>query len=470
MFLFNISKKLVECNTLIQQLEAQNLLLHKNLDLATNSKEAGDKSKYEQRKMGFLMPIREMAAFMNREFEFRHNVIRDSYEYRHKGVNAGGTVGGTDHNGESAITAGGTDHNGESAITAGCIATNSEGVGEWLPVDERQMNTIMNRIQDDGRVYCMKSLVQQRIRSEMARDYHPVASWLDTVRGTWDGQDRVADMAARINSSDYCRRMLHIWLRAVVAQWLGVDDCHANAVMLLLVSERQGLHKSTFFHKLLPDELESYYTDDFNLSSKSNAERKLVEFALVNIDEFDKLSVKKMPDLKTLMQTLRPSFVKAYKTNFNLLPRIASFVGTSNSRQLLSDRTGSRRFLILEPEGLINIKGIDHRQLYAQLVQEVEQGYRYYFTKEEEREMQLVNEQYYRPTPLEDLFARFFRAPQEGEEPLRLSASQLMSQLSRRSPSLLRTVSETAFGKMLRRLHIPKEHLHDGNVYRVIAL
>jgi len=81
-----------------------------------------------------------------------------------------------------------------------------------------------------------------------------------------------------------------------------------------------------------------------------------------------------------------------------------------------------------------------------------------------------VNEQYYKPNPLEDLFTRFFRAPQEDEPCLQLSASQLMSQLSRRSPSLLRTVSETAFGKMLRRLGIPKDHQHDGNVYRVVTL
>ena len=36
--------------------------------------------------------------------------------------------------------------------------------------------------------------------------------------------------------------------------------------------------------------------------------------------------------------------------SFNQLPRIASFVGTTNERRVLTDRTGSRRFLILEPE------------------------------------------------------------------------------------------------------------------------
>lgn len=471
--IFNLTKKLAECNTYIQQLESKNELLEQHIELAeqqheaeeaqrqkaARQQEASAAGRYEQRKEACLRPIQEMAEFIGREYEFRHNVVLDSYEYRRRQQPVDG-------DGASSALTDGT----ATANAADGTGTENMADGEWLPVDERQMNTIMNRVQDDGRVLCLKSLVQQRVRSELAKDYHPVAEWLDSVRGTWDGQDRVSDLARRISVSDYCQRMVPIWLRAVVAQWLGADERHANAVMLMLVSEQQGLHKSTFFHELLPEALESYYTDDFSMASKGNAERKLVEFALINIDEFDKLNPRKQPDLKTLMQTLRPSFIKAYKTHFNQLPRIASFVGTSNSRQLLTDRTGSRRFLILEPDGIINVDGIDHRQLYAQLVTEVEQGKRYYFTKEEEAEMQRTNERYYRLTPLEQLFCQFFRAPAEGEEGQQLSASQLMTQLSPHAPSLLRGVSETAFGTMLRRLQIPREHQHDGNYYRVVRL
>jgi len=431
MNLFNLTKKLNECNDYIGQLEAQNKLLRENLTLAANQHDATTESRYEQRREAYLRPIREMAAYVGQRYEFRHNVVRDSYDYRQR---------------------------------------STDGSGEWTAVDERQLNSILSSVQDDGRVYCLKSLVVQRIRSQMAVDFHPVAAWLNEVRGTWDGRDRVAPLAARINGSDYCRHMLHLWLRAVVAQWLGCDERHANAVMLLLVSTCQGLHKSTFLHELLPEELNSYYTDDFSLTSKGNAERKLTEFALVNIDEFDKLPLRKMPDLKTLMQTLRPSFVKAYKSNFNQLPRIASFVGTSNSRQLLTDRTGSRRFLILEPEGVIDVENIDHRQLYAQLLAEVEGGQRHFFNKDEERQMQRVNQQYYVPTPLEDLIGRFYRAPHSGEEGQHTAARTLMTQLAKHAPTLMRTVSETAFARTLSRLGLPQEHTRDGNRWHVVAI
>ena len=38
-----------------------------------------------------------------------------------------------------------------------------------------------------------------------------------------NGKDRVAELAARVNPSDYCRRMMTVWLRAVVAQ--STDGC-----------------------------------------------------------------------------------------------------------------------------------------------------------------------------------------------------------------------------------------------------
>ncbi len=446
MSLFRLTEKLLECNKYISQLEAQNKLLHDNLLLTAQNQRKSEQQKYENRKRQFLRPIHEMADYIDHAFEFRHDVIRDTYEYRLRGQD-----------------------------------------DDWLPVDERQLNSIMNSVQDQGGVFCLKSLVSQRIKSVMATDYHPVHAYLDSIRGTWDGRDRVGDLCSRISKSDYCHRLMRVWLRAMVAQWLGINGRHANAVMLLLISPQQGLHKSTFLHELLPEQLSAYYTDDFTLSSKGNAERKLVEFALVNIDEFDKLPTKKMPDLKTLMQTLRPSFVKAYKTNFNQLPRIASFVGTSNERHVLTDRTGSRRFLILEPDGEIRVEGICHDQLYAQLIDEIEHGQPYYFNKQEEAEMHQHNQSYYKPNELETLFAQFFDVPireshgdaaevekvestsPESTSTQLLSAAQLMERLRSHNAKVLREVSETTFVSMLHRLSVPIEHRHYGNLYRVVV-
>ena len=390
---------------------------------------------YEQRKQYFLMPVREMKQFVANTFEVRHNVITDVYEFRRK-----------------------TEDKVQEAVD-----------NAWRPLDERGFNTIACGI-EEANIFCLDSRIKHWLRSDFATDYHPVRQWLDAVRGKWDGVDRTADLFSRISPYRYCREMGRIWLRAVVSQWLGYDTEHANAVMLLLVSPQQGLHKSTFVRELLPPELRDYYTDDFSLSAKGNAQRKLVEFAIVNIDEFDKENPKKMPELKTLMQTMKPSFIGAYKKNFNRLPRIASFVGTSNSRQLLHDRTGSRRFLILEPKEMIRTGGIDYVQLYAQMIHEVEAGFPTYFTKVQEREMQRRNQRYTVKDEVETLFSTFFRPARDNKEGVLITAEEILQKLSTQDIHVVRHFSPTSFGHRLVDMGLTPRHTRRGSVYRLVEL
>ena len=61
---------------------------------------------------------------------------------------------------------------------------------------------------------------------------------------------------------------------------------------------RQGCLKSTFCKSLMPDSLSRYYSDEIELTSRSNVTRKMSEMGLLNLDEFDKYSAKQMPLLK----------------------------------------------------------------------------------------------------------------------------------------------------------------------------
>ena len=115
----------------------------------------------------------------------------------------------------------------------------------------------------------------------------------------------------------------------------------------------------------MPETLARYYSDEVELTSKGNVTRKMSEMGLLNLDEFDKYPASKMPLLKNLMQMANLNFCKAYQRNYRNLPRIASFIGTSNRFDLLSDPTGSRRFLCVEVKGKIDCSHIEHKQIYA---------------------------------------------------------------------------------------------------------
>ncbi|WP_288655367.1 VapE domain-containing protein [uncultured Parabacteroides sp.] len=88
--------------------------------------------------------------------------------------------------------------------------------------------------------------------------------------------------------------------------------------------------------------------------------------------------------LKNWMQMAGMNVRKAHAKHFHPLPRLASFIGTTNQKNLLSDPTGSRRFLCVEVQSKINCEGIEHDQIYAQLKNELQKGERHWFTSGEE--------------------------------------------------------------------------------------
>lgn len=161
---------------------------------------------------------------------------------------------------------------------------------------------------------------------------------------------------------------------------------------------------------------------------------------------------------------------KAYQKNFRNLPRVASFIGTSNRFDLLTDPTGSRRFICIEVEQIIDCNGIDHDQIFAQLKAELLAGTPYWFTKEEEQKLQRHNTAFYRPCPAEEVFHACFRAAAPDDEHERFSASDIYRKLKEYNPSAMRGSNPATFAQVLLAAGVTRKHTKYGNVYLVKAL
>ena len=253
----------------------------------------------------------------------------------------------------------------------------------------------------------------------------------------------------------------------MVAQWMKLEGQCANAVAPLLVSTEQGRCKSTFCSIILPEELQRFYIDKFDLTSVSGCEQKLSQFGLINMDEFDRYSVRSMANLKNLMQLKKLTFRKSHRSYYSQLPRIASFIGTSNQKELLTDTTGSRRFLCVEVKGKIDCSRPDYAQLYAQLKAELLAGERFWFTSEEEKEIQEHNRFFYRQSPEQDIFFRCFRLPKEGEEAMLLSPTEIFCRLQKKYPAAFRGSNVVNMGRMLIGLGVERVRTRYGSAYRV---
>ena len=370
----------------------------------------------------------KMKRYLNAHYEFRYNVLSEINEFRPKG---------------------------EDLLT-------------FRILGKRELNALCMEIQSAG-IPCWDRDVARYIHSTLVEDYHPFSLYIQELP-KWDGEDRLTDLAQRVSTEAYWVKHFHRWMLALMAQWMGKNTTYANCVAPLLVSEEQGWLKSTFCKSLMPEPLQAYYTDQIDLSANGRLEGKLAVMGLINLDEFDRLSSRAMAKLKNLMQLSSLNIRKSYQKNYSQLPRIASFIGTSNRKDLLDDPTGSRRFLCVEVEHRIDCTDIDLSQIYAQLKAELEAGERYWFTSEEEQEIQFHNEAFYQVHPEEELFRNHFRVPSEGEMCEMLSLSEILEALKEKHGSLLRNVSMVKFGNALVASGVERVHTKFGNRYKLVRV
>ena len=420
-----------------------------------NRKEAAPvSSKEEVKKAKSCSLMQEVTAFLTSRYRFRFNVLTEETEVEE--------------------------------VTNNIPDTHLR----YTKVDERWMNTLSMEAIETG-IDCWDRDIQRFVRSRRISEYHPFTAYFEQLP-EWDGTDRVSALARRVSDNPVWVNGFHRWMLGLSAQWMQFrpdTNCanrannansanntssinRANSVAPLLVSSRQGLGKSTFCRLLMPDALKAYYTESYDLSSPASAEAKLAACGLINLDEFDKLSASKMPLLKNLMQASALNIRKAYKRSASALPRIASFIGTSNREDLLVDRTGSCRFLCVSLEHAIDCTTpVEHEQLYAQLKAELLSGERSWFNKEEEQAIQQHNALFYKHIPEEEVFRLCFRfATQEDhpQEVLTLSATQLFERMKSAHPSVMRGMTAYSLSRILPQLG-ERVHTAKGNVYRVVA-
>ena len=254
----------------------------------------------------------------------------------------------------------------------------------------------------------------------------------------------------------------------MVAHWRRRDHLHANSSLPLLVGP-QGCGKSTWCRNLLPPTLRMYYTDSIDFGNKRDAELLLTRFALINIDEFDSVSSGYQSFLKHVLQKPVVNARQPYKRSVQALHRYASFIATCNNYDLLTDPTGSRRFICIDITGTIdNTASINYEQLYAQASAALAAGERYWFTSEEEFSTTKNNEAFQQLPVEEQLFLQYFRAPYPEEVCESLSAIEILQYLQAKSGVKLGNKRLTYFGRLLQKNKKPSRRTMKGTCYSVV--
>lgn len=339
----------------------------------------------------------------------------------------------------------------------------------FRPLDKRAQNSILLDAQSEG-IAVWDRDVDRYLHSNRVSVYNPLEEFIFHLPN-WDKKDRITELADRVPCANpHWTMLFHRWFLNMVAHWRGYDRQHANSTSPLLVGA-QGTRKSTFCRDLIPPGLRGYYTDSIDFGRKRDAEMYLNRFALINIDEFDQITLTQQGFLKHILQKPVVNLRKPYGNSIQELQRYASFIATSNHSDLLSDPSGSRRFICINITGRIrNDAAINYLQPYAQVAQELREGECFYFSPEEEAVLMENNQEFELQTPVGRLFQQYFRSADEGEKCETLLAVNIWGRIQKKSGFKLSATKIVHFGRILRKLGVPCKKMKNGNFYCVVEL
>ena len=337
------------------------------------------------------------------------------------------------------------------------------------PVDKRLMASIAMNAHYEGLKLWDKDVVRY-LNSDHVPVYQPIEEFLYDLPH-WDGKDHIGDLAKRVPCNHpHWAQLFRRWFLSMIAHWRGMGKNHANSTSPILIGP-QAYRKSTFCRLILPPCLQAYYTDSIDFSRKRDAEMYLNRFALINIDEFDQITLTQQGFLKHILQKPVVNLRKSYSNSVQELRRYASFIATSNQKDLLTDPSGSRRFMCVEVTGTIDTaRPIDYEQLYAQAMYEICHGERYWFDDKDEAILAQGNREFEQTPPAIQLFYRYFKVAGDDKEGEYLSPVEILDYLQKRTTITLSSGKAHHFGRLLQKEGIPCKHTNKGTVYLVVKI
>jgi predicted P-loop ATPase len=195
----------------------------------------------------------------------------------------------------------------------------------------------------------------------------------------------------------------------MVALALDLNRDYGNSMVPLLIGE-QGFMKTQFCNHILPPSMREYYMKDIKMDNAEQVERVLGRMWLVNIDEYDSKTQREQAKIKRLLTEKDVQVRKMRSEQYTMTPRLCSFIATTNDTTPLPSGDGTRRYLCVEVTGCVDMSGqIPYKQLFAQAVTELRNpDCVYWFTDEDEREIQQHNRQYQQESAPEQVLMQLF--------------------------------------------------------------
>ena len=313
--------------------------------------------------------------------------------------------------------------------------------------------------------------VRNFLESDYIKNYNPIDEYLFQCYDKWDGKDHIRALARTVPTANpHWADWFYTWFLGMVDQWRGYSHRqYGNSVAPLLIS-KQGYNKSTFCRRLLPPELQWGYSDNLILSEKRQVYQAMAQFMVINLDEFNQISPQVQQGfLKNLIQLPTLKYKPPYGSHVMEFPRLASFIATSNMKDILSDPSGNRRFIGVELTGPIDVSvRPNYQQLFAQALSALNNGEKSYFDAQQVKLIMKSNSQFEIIQPIDQYFLLYFELVDDEKEGDYLTAAEIFDYLKKQIGSSLKVNSLMGFGRKLANMsELKHKRFADGMKYLV---
>lgn len=411
---------------------SQNLTLNtgNNQQMLADSKTAEENDNKKEDKNSVRSNIVSMMQLLESRYDFRYNTVMKYVEYLPK----------------------------------------DKGWYGYRPVEPRVQKRMTLEVQLADIRVSIKD-VRNFLESDYIKNYNPIEEYLFQCYDKWDGKDHIRALARTVPTANpHWADWFYTWFLGMVDQWRGYSHRqYGNSVAPLLIS-KQGYNKSTFCRRLLPPELQWGYSDNLILSEKRQVYQAMAQFMVINLDEFNQISPQVQQGfLKNLIQLPTLKYKPPYGSHVMEFPRLASFIATSNMKDILSDPSGNRRFIGVELTGPIDVSvRPNYQQLFAQALSALNNGEKSYFDAQQVKLIMKSNSQFEIIQPIDQYFQIYFELVEDEKEGDYLTAAEIFDYLKKQIGSSLKVNSLMGFGRKLANMsELKHKRFADGMKYLV---
>ncbi len=268
------------------------------------------------------------------------------------------------------------------------------------------------------------------IKSDLIEKYNPIKEYFTSLP-KWDGIDHIAKLASYLPLYEETIFLYHFKKWLVRAIKCALEPNYFNKQALIISHSGQSSGKSTWCRFLCPPQLAEYMAED--ISNDKDARIQLCRNFLYNLDE---LAVLSKNDVNALKAFFSKTFINErlpYDRKNTTLPRICSFIGSTNMSSFLNDETGSVRWLCFELTGSIDFsysKEIDITGVWTQAYHLAysEPKFNPELTVEDINENETRNIKYTKLTTEQELVAKYFKRSKNSKN--FMTASDIILSLS----------------------------------------